>query len=158
LNARPRNRPCFPPPPLSPLVSAAQDKALEEWKPLQLLVEEGGDLGVRAVAALAAAWGQRGERLRLNHLRVLRPLITPKARAEILPLLLPQEGETVSIKALDKEVQRVTHQLWVDFHWSAENPYIDATVRMLSRVPSLSRSVLSCCVVSGVDRSRHGAS
>jgi hypothetical protein len=93
-------------------------------------VEENGDLGVRAVAALGAAWAHRGQKLTVGHFRVLRSLITPAARAAVLPLLLPKEGEMVSVRELEREVQRVTHNTWVDFHWSEENPLIEPTIRM----------------------------
>ena len=113
-----------------PLPLLAQEKALDEWRPLQLLVEENLDLGIAAVANLAHAWWLRGDRLRIGHFRTLRPLVTPAARAAVLPLLLPKQG-VVALKELDKAVERVTHGMWVDFHWSAENPNIDAAVRML---------------------------
>ena len=93
-------------------------------------MEENTDLGVRAVAALGAAWAHRGQKLTIGHFRVLRSLITPAARAAVLPLLLPSEGEMVSVRQLEREVQRVTHDTWVDFHWSEENPLIFPTVRM----------------------------
>ena len=89
-----------------------------------------------ALSKLADAWGQKGERLKLGHLRVLRPLLTPEARAKALPLLLPTRPEKIDLKGLDAAVARIVHDMWVDWHWTAENKYIHSAVRM--HLPAIS--------------------
>ena len=119
-----------------PVSLPLQKAAVEEFRPLQLLVEEAGDLGLTAVRNLAAAHARRRQRLTLSQLRVLRPLITVEARQKLMPHLLPKDG-VLDLKQLDREAARLVKDLWVDFHWSEENPKISPDVRML--LPDLHR-------------------
>ena len=124
-NTRPRIQPSLT------LPSPSQRGAEEEFRPLQLLVEENGDVGLQAIRNLTAAYKARRQKLSLNHLRVLlRPLITKESRRRLLPLLLPASGHTVDIKAAERESARLLKDLWTGFHWSDENPNISADVRM----------------------------
>ena len=93
------------------------------------------------MAALGAALAQRGVHLTVTHFRLLRPLVTAAARAAVVHLMLPPQGELLNLSQLERDVARITHDTWVDFHWSEENPQIAPENRM----PHVTQPLPCCC-------------
>ena len=59
--------------------------------------------------------------------RELRVLLTPESRKSIFPALL-RKG--VTLQHLKAAIRDARFEMWVQFHWTAENEFIDKNKRM----------------------------
>ena len=65
-------------------------------------------------------------------LRSFRTLLTPAARAAMVPVLTapkrPQLQET------EAAIARAAKSMWIDFHWCADNPFLSEEIGVCGHV------------------------
>ena len=139
---------------------------MDEYRPVQLLVEEHAADGLQALVALSTMVAPK--KLTVTNLqpgpallpvsfcrqrgacpRSLRPLLTPDSRAAALPILL-QQGRRLLLKEVERDIARINHEQWVSWHWQKDNPMIHSDIRMLPPLP------LSCLAVPASCALRYG--
>ena len=76
----------------------------------------------------------------------MRALLTPAYRAAALPYILTQ-GRPVTMKDVERDLAKLAHDQWVDFHWTSDNPNIHKDIRMF---PPPASHEHACCVSGSI--------
>ena len=96
-------------------------------------MEDTGDQGVQGIRNL-----ERSMEVSHQVLRELRGLLTPAARRDVLPQMLDKNVTRKSFEEAIRDAQKV---MWVNFHWTKENPNINPACRMRVLPPFPCRSL-----------------
>ena len=98
---------------------------MTKWNWMARWVEVTGAEGVRALQNLEV---DNRARVTVDGLRpLLQQLLTPDARRAVLPAML---AARVKLPDLQKAAAAAAKEMWVAWHWSAENPKIHETIRV----------------------------
>ena len=100
----------------------AQATAQKSYAPIQRLVEEQRELAIAGIRKLETG----PKPVTYSTLRNLRTLVTPTARAAIIPILTaPRRPQ---LQKLEEAILKACTEMWIDFHWSLDNPNLSAEV------------------------------
>lgn len=123
-----------------------QDTVTKEMGPLARFVEEVGEEAISCIKNLEASKRD----ISAYHFRMLRLLLTPAARRNLVPEMLRPGVKLAEVEAVAKRLAVYT---WVSFHWSAENNLIHPDVGM--HHPPLSQAVFMKAVIQAPDGILH---
>jgi len=101
-----------------------QDEAVHEYGPLQRLVEQAGPLCIGHFANLEQ---KTPGGLTAKRLRFLRQTMTKDARSTVITALADAK---CTIAGLIAAAESANCEMWVDFHWTAENTFLHQDLRM----------------------------
>ena len=104
-------------------------------------MEDTGDQGVQGIRNL-----ERSMEVSHQVLRELRGLLTPAARRDVLPRMLDKNVTRKSFEEAIRDAQKV---MWVNFHWTKENPNINPACRMRVLPPFPCWSLVGVFLVCG---------
>lgn len=95
-----------------------QHTVTSTYGPLQKWVQEQRDNALEALRNL-----EKGPKtITAGTMRHLRKLLTPAARADIIPALTgPHRPQ---LQHLEAAIEEATRRQWLDFHWTADNPQV----------------------------------
>jgi len=99
-----------------PLLS--QDDAVHEYSPLQRLVEQAGPLCPGYFVNLER---KTTGVLTAKRIRFLRLAMTKDARSTVITALA---DPNCTINSLNVAAEGANFDMWVDFHWVADNPHL----------------------------------
>jgi len=101
-----------------------QDEAVHEYGPLQRLVEQAGPLCIGHFANLEQ---KTPGGLTAKRLRFLRQTMTKDARGTVINALA---DANCTMAGLNAAAESANCEMWVDFHWTAENTFFHHDLRM----------------------------
>jgi hypothetical protein len=108
------------PRPVPPIPSSPrpQHTVQSTYAPLQKFVQEQRENAVEALVNL-----EKGPKtITASTLRNLRKLLTPQARADIIPALTgPRRPQ---LQEMEKAIDAAARRQWIDFHWTEDNSYL----------------------------------
>ena len=109
------------------LLPCSQEAVTKEFGPLQEFLEETREAGHAALVNLHNSMASSGKKLLSYHLRPLRGLLTPTARRAIIPHLTVHG---VGPHHLAAACNAAVKDMWVEWTWHADNPWIHPQIRM----------------------------